>query len=156
MKIISDNWSNKKINFEKLSFVHFPSANSMSDPVVIDYITEESTPFEIQQFFKNISKLVCSDEHRKIHQSRSDLGHFQFVLSNHEFPHFPVCWFTLVFDNGVEIKHDIAFSTTIVHKNGLRIFPLLSLSNREKWGKYTELKIKRRAYKFIGNQAIKD
>lgn len=156
MRIVSDNW-NDDIDFEKISFVHFIPGKSDKDEqrIVIASVGRNEGAFKIAMFFKYVANIVISSKNRQVYRNKRKLGHFQFELSNEEYPAFAVKWFTLSFDNGIEIKHDIAFNTTYIHKNGHRVF----FSGREKksgkYSKYLELKMKKRAYTYIANQILK-
>lgn len=154
MRIISG-VRDRQIEFDRICFVHYRSESSMYVPIVIDSIHKDASALEFQRFFNKLSKVVCSAKHREVYRTREKSGYFQYVLSNKDYPQFPVCWFTLILDNGVEIKHDIAFGNTLIYRNGLKVFGPKSLIDRRNWTKYTELKIKKKAYKFISNQITK-
>lgn len=161
MQIISDNWSKNKIQFDTISFVRFyqegeeESYNNHKHEIVAT-ISKDAHPFEIAKFFKSLAKLVYSAKVRKTIFSSKE--HYQFVLSNKEFDFFPVKWFTLIFDNGIKIDHDFAFDTVLIQKNDFEVplgkFPHY-LNDKTFYPIYREFKLKRNAYKFIANQALK-
>lgn len=152
MKIISDNWGKNKIEFDNISFVYFNRKENTQHTVFKIHRTASS--LEISLFFKKLSQFIYSRSARKTLFSEGE--YYQFVLSNKEHDWFLVKWFSLVFDNGIQIDHDIAFSTTLIKKNNM-IVPLGSFPNwnKNKYPVYRQFKIKRNAYKFISNQVLK-
>lgn len=155
MRIISNNWSKVNIEFNKISFVYYKKIGYEEEIEVISSVSNDANKFEISNFFKNIAKFVCSAKSRYVNSDNDKFGHFQFMLSNKDFPEFPVKWFTLIFDNRIEIKHDIAFLTTYIFKNKQRVDFTGREKKNGKYPKYGSLKMKKRAYRFIANQALK-
>lgn len=154
MQIISDNWSKEKIQFDTISFMCF-IGHDRNNTKTIATIGKDANPHEIANFFRSLAKFVYSEKVRKTVFSETE--HYQFVLSNKKFKSFPVKWFTLIFDNGIKIDHDFAFDTVLIKKNDCDV-PLGTFPNwnRQKFYPiYREFKLKRNAYKFIANQALK-
>lgn len=158
MKIISDCCSKDKVYFDSIMFVHFDTHTNQNYKV-IDKVSKDASLLEISHFFKKIAKFICSREARQVYRHKGELGHFQFMLSSERFKEFPVKWFTLEFDNGIVINHDIAFCQIYIYKNGHRVYFNSYFNDRitknRKYVKYLELKNKRNAYKFIANQVLK-
>lgn len=111
-------------------------------------------------FFKNIAKFMKTDEVKKtIDEFEDNPNYYQFavrvddVITN-------IKWFNLVIHDKLTISHDLAFETTLISKNKLRMtfgnFPMYYDSRNIKLPKYHSLNIKAKAYKFIANQILKN
>lgn len=156
MRIISDNWRDD-IEFDSISFVHFKPGKNYSGykRTVIASVSKEAGAFKLAMFFRYVASLVSSAKHRKVYRNQDDEGHFQFELANEQYPDFPVKWFTLHLDNGIKIKYDIAFNTTFIYKNGIRVYFTGRKKKNHKYSKYLELNMAKRAYIYIANQFLK-
>ncbi len=122
MRIVSDNWRDD-IDFDCIYFVHYiPGENNSLNKKIVASVSKNDGAFKIAMFFRKVGDIVVSRNNRKVYRNNNDLGHFQFMLSNEQYPDFPVKWFTLHLDNGIKIKHDIAFNTTFIYKNGIRVY----------------------------------
>lgn len=140
------------IDFESISWISF---NRDKGPDKVCFSVKLSQgPRAISNFFKSVAKF------QNTRQSKDGVllenTHFQFVLQSKTIPSFPCKWFLLTNDNGDVLKHDIAFSTTLIEINGLDI-PLgrFPLNQNRFYPSFRELKIKKRAYKVIANFILK-
>lgn len=121
--------------------------------------------YELSYFFRNCSKV---NQQLKL----IDNDRFQFAFISEHGKTIPVKWFNIHLNGNNVISHDIAFSTTLIEKNGLTIpfglFPFSLISKRKVCGvrQLTKLEdklysyrrewsIKARAYKYISNQILK-
>lgn len=159
MRVISDNWSSVDIEFDGIEFVHYVPASSWykkdNKEIVICSVSANAHPLEIAHFFRKVADINYSRGNRKIYRNENKLGHFQFRLYNKDYPDFPVKWFTLIFDNGIKIDHDIGSNTTYIKKNSHSVLFYPREKASGKYSKYKELNMKKRAYKFIANQVMK-
>lgn len=140
--------------FDKIMYVHTLYVNKNFKTETKNTIIKEvdlSNPLLVAKFFKEISLMQKSKEHRLFSNHVAKFGFYQFYLSNKEYPMFPIKWFSLILDDGTKIDHDIAFSTTLIKRNNI-IIPFGSLFTETKCSRYRALNIKRQAYKYISNQ----
>lgn len=143
-------WSEDVHVFRELLFVR----GHKQDFTVMDR-TVLGCASDVSRFFRRVAAFVGSPQARE-HLRREDHWYQFAVMQGEEL--LPVKWFDLVLTNGVVLSHDIAFNTTLVERNG-RPVPLGRFprwSDNRRYPRYRELKLKRRAYKFLANQAQKD
>lgn len=160
MKITSTNFGcgqTKNIEFDNIMLVFFQRKNNYSyeeEQTIVYQVSIHDHPLKISKFFKDVSNFMKSKVARaSCHREKE---YYQFVLSSKEHDFFPVKWFTLWLNNGDTIKHDIAFSVTLIKKNNENLhFGRFNFSDWEKHPKYRELNIKRNAFKYISNQIAK-
>lgn len=146
--------SKKNIDFTSIMLIHNHGPYNKPQQDIVFSVSLNEHPLKVAQFFKDVAKFMKSK--KVLDTAFSEKEHFQFALANEEYPIFPVKWFTFVLDNGDVINHDIAFSTTLIKKNNIRIpFGGFNLSQWESFAKYREYNMKRNAYKFISNQILK-
>lgn len=153
MKLQTTFWSDKVETFEQLLYI-----NGRTEEII--YQTDLSNAFDTYLFFKNIAKFVKSKKVRDtIHfneWTRED-DYFQFAtIVDNKITH--IKWFDLVVADNLVVSHDIAFETTLIKKNGIKLsfgqFPFVYYNYKKnvKLSKYRELNIKAKAYKYMANQ----
>lgn len=152
MHIETTNWGKEVIVFHKILYVltTYDEDHNQTFHTIKEISLLESKE-KIVKFFSDVSKMQKSKQHRDSYFKNTE--HYQFFLDSAEHPMFPVKWFNLILDNGVNISHDIAFDVTLIRKNKMiipfsRFFP----SEFQKRSKYHELIVKRNAYRYIANQ----
>ncbi len=145
MRLSTTFWSNDVVDFDNLLFVNGKTKE-------IAFHTNLNDVQETYQFFKNISKFVISPTVRKTLFVEDEWYQF-YVMDGTEM--LPIKWFDLHIAEDCVISHDIAFSTTLIKKNGVHVpfgkFPHWYKSWKN-FSKYRELNIKSRAYKYIANR----
>ncbi len=159
MKLTTTFWSETVFEFDKILFI-----NGNTNDIIFQ--ADLNDAFASYIFFKNISKFVMTPLSRKalLKQQNSDyydlnekVDCFQFaVIKDGEI--MPIKWFDLYINQYVKISHDIAFETTLVKKNGLRLsfgkFPMCYYNIN--LPQYRALKIQAKAYKYFANQIKKN
>ena len=146
MKLTTTFWSDEIHTFDRLFFV-----NGHTKEIALEANLNDA--YQTRLFFKELSKFVKTKKVRETRLSETD--YYQFAVPNeyNEITH--IKWFDLVIDDGLTISHDIAFSTTLIQKNGeiqpFGKFPMW-YKQPKKFPKYWEFKIKSRAYKYISNR----
>lgn len=142
MKITTTFWSEEKFDFSELFYI-----NAKTQEIVFQ--SDLNDMLNTFNFFQQITKFVKNFNMRK-EVFNSDL-YYQFaVMKDGEIT--PIKWFDIVIDDKTVISHDIAFETTIIYKNDIRValggFPF----GMKHYAKHREYNVKARAYKYIGNQ----
>lgn len=148
MHLTTTFWSEDVHVFHELLFVR----GHKQDFTVMDR-TALGCASDVSRFFRRLAAFVGTRQARE-HRRRDDLWYQFAVMQGEEL--MPVKWFDLVLSNGVVLSHDIAFNTTLVRRNDMPVplgrFPRGS----RRLPRYRELKLKRRVYKYIANQALAD
>jgi len=68
----------------------------------------------------------------------------------------PIKWFDIVVDDKITLSHDIAFSTTLVKKNGIsQPFGKFPMWYKERLAFYREFNMKKTVYRYFANQVKK-
>lgn len=152
MKITTTFWSDHVLEFSKLLYI-----NGKNQEVMFE--VDLNNKYETYLFFKNIEKFVKSkgvlNTLTNSYWAKQD--YYQFATM-YEGKITPIKWFDLVVNEKLVISHDIAFETTLIKRNGVRIpfgqFPMWYYYNKpaRKLPKYREFKIKAKAFKFMANQ----
>jgi hypothetical protein len=152
MKVTTTFWSDEVFEFDNLLFI-----NGKTEDVLFEANLNDR--FQTIDFFNKISKFVKSKEFLKTFTGWDyDSAFCQFAVMK-DGKVTPIKWFDLVISESVKISHDIAFETTLIHKNDLQIpfgkFPMWYKEGK-KFPKYREFNLKSRAYKYISNQIRKN
>lgn len=147
MRLSTTFWSDEVHEFDNLLYV-----NGKTKEIV--FRANLNDVQNTYRFFKNISKFVKSNIVRKTLYD-DDVWYQFYVLKDDDL--VPIKWFDLIIDEKTTISHDIAFSTTLIKKNGVQVpfgkFPHWYKNwERKKFPAYRELNIKSRAYKYLANK----
>ena len=146
MKLTTTFWSDEVHAFDKLFFVQ----GSTKEIVLRANLNDVR---QTHSFFTELSRLVKTKSVRETLFSETE--YYQFGVPNEYDEYSPIRWFDLVIDDTLTISHDIAFSTTLIHKNGeLQPFGKFPMWYKQpkKFPLYREFNIKSRAYKYIANR----
>lgn len=150
MKVSTTFWSEKVHDFSLLFFI-----NSNNNEILFKTDLNDIPGSYI--FFQQISQFIISRKIKNNYATKSyeDRDCYQFAVWFDD-KICPIKWFDLIINNEVTLHHDIAFSTTMIHRNKLIIpfgcFPSYSSDNKKKYPKYREFNIKSRCYKYMANQ----
>lgn len=150
MKLTTTFWSEKIEEFDNLLYINGATKEIM-------FQTKLGDALETYNFFKNIAHFAKTKQVLKTVDNIcwNNEIYYQFAVQA-ENKIIPIKWFDIVLNEKVKISHDIAFETTLIHKNEIQIsFGRFPLSSQRKYPKYREFNIKSRAYKYIANQIKK-
>lgn len=145
MKITTTFWTEEKFDFSELLYI-----NGITKEIM--FKTDLNDTLNTFNFFQKLIKFVKNFNMRK--EVYNEVLYYQFaIMKDGEIT--PIKWFDIVIDDKTIIFHDIAFETTIIRKNDIRIslggFPF----GMKHYAKHREYNVKARAYKYIANQIKK-
>lgn len=155
MKITTTFWSDQVLEFDTLLYINGNTKEVMYQADLNDKYATYLFFIDIAKFVK--SKAVLNTINGNAYDNQE---YYQFAtIYEEQITH--IKWFDLVINDKLVISHDIAFETTLIKRNDVRMsfgyFPMWYYyhKNNPKLPKYREFKIKARAFKFIANQIKK-
>lgn len=150
MKLTTTFWSEKVETLDTLLYI-----NGKTKEIVAQANLNNKN--QTYLFFKSLSKFIQTkkvlDSYKENFYENPTYYQFATILDNEI---TPIKWFDLVIDDKTTISHDIAFNTTLIKINDLRMpFGKFPMWLDKKLPKYREFKLKAKCYKFIANKIAK-
>lgn len=155
MKITTTFWSEQVLEFDTLLYINGKDKEVM-------FKADLKDKYATYLFFKDVANFMKTKTIlNTLNNSYWDKQEYYQFATIYEGEITPIKWFDLVINDKLIVSHDIAFETTLIKRNGVRIpfgrFPMWYYYNKPavKLPKHREFKIKAKAYNFMANQIKK-